>query len=39
MASAEPYALDDPILKRFDGERDENRVEATIAKMILEGKL
>lgn len=35
----EPYDEDDPITQRFDGdERDDHRMMATIAKLILEGK-
>ena len=39
MAKAEPYDDDDPILDQFDGDRDDDRMMATIAKNILEGRL
>lgn len=38
IAKHKPYDDDDPILLRFDGECDHERMMATIAKRILEGK-
>ncbi len=40
LKKAEPYDEDDPILLQFDGDdQDDDRMMATIAKKILEGKL
>ncbi len=39
LKKAEPYPEDDPIWDTLDGERDHDRVMATIAKMALEGRL
>ena len=40
LKKAEPYGDDDPIVRTFDGEwQDHDRMMATIAKGILEGRL
>ena len=39
LAKAEPYDEDDSIMMQFDGDCDMDRVMATLAKMILEGRL
>ena len=39
LKNAEPYDEDDPIVYQFDGERDEDRMMALLAKKALEGRL
>lgn len=39
LAKAKPYDEDDPIVNQFDGERDHDRMMATIARKILDGRL
>lgn len=39
LEKAEPYPEDDEIWDILDGKRDHNRAMATLAKMILEGKM
>lgn len=37
LAKVEPYPEDDPIWNLLDGEYDNDRAMATLAKMVLEG--
>ena len=39
LEKAEPYPDNDPVVNTWDGKCDQNRMAATLAKMVLEGRL